>query len=124
MIVRTGIVLALAAGLLAIAPGDDIEYAQPIPIIPIDTVYRPPTTTTVVSTSAVPVSTTANVVRVTTTTTTLPRVVRPDTSSTCPARHAARNGGPSLSVPAGQPTRRSSARSTGSCGASRAACPT
>lgn len=72
MIVRTGIALALAAGLLAIAPGDDIEYAQPIPIIPIDTVYRPPTTTTTaVPTSAVPVSTTAEVVRVTTTTTTL-----------------------------------------------------
>lgn len=52
---------------LAIAPGDDIEYAQPIPIVPVDTVYRPaPTTTT--TTEPRPVTTTVTVIIATTTT--------------------------------------------------------
>jgi hypothetical protein len=64
--IRLTILASVVAGAMWVAPGDDIEYAQPIPIVPVDTVYRPaPTTTT---TEARPVVTTGSVEWVTTTT--------------------------------------------------------
>lgn len=64
-------ILALATAAvvgLAVAPGDDIEFAQPITIIPVDTVYRPAPTTTTTTTEARPVTTTVTVITATTTT--------------------------------------------------------
>jgi hypothetical protein len=80
MMVRGGLLTALLVGAIIVMPGDDIEYSQPIPIVPVTLpTSTSSTTTTVVPTSAVPVSTTAEVIRVTTTTTTLV----PDTAR-CP----------------------------------------
>jgi hypothetical protein len=64
--IRLTILATVVAGAMWVAPGSDIEYAQPIPIVPVDTVYRPAPTTTTTEPRAV--VTTGSVEWVTTTT--------------------------------------------------------
>lgn len=60
----------IAAVGFSVIPGNDLEYSQPIPIVPVQPADSS-STTTVVATSQVPVATTAVGITVPTTTTTL-----------------------------------------------------